>query len=122
MDTIYRKLVLFAYFLAYSVIILVFLKCNKSFEFPEKNIVYTSDISSQEDLYLFQNTRTDFFITEATHLPYSKLEDIIPIYSPDKIYLTHIDSEKELQNWYKNLPSGKKEKFIITTDGMAVRL
>ena len=99
-----------------------FISMSFLFELTGKKIIYTSDISAPEDLYLFQESKGGIFITEATHLPYSKLEDIISINSPDKIFLTHIDNEKELYDWYYKLPLNKKEKFIIASEGMTISL
>ena len=91
-------------------------------EYSEKKIIYTSDISSTEDLFLFGDINSDIFITEAAHLPFKKLEEILINNSSERIYLTHIDNEKEVYKWYDELSSKHKEKFIIAAEGLTITL
>lgn len=88
----------------------------------KKKIVYTSDIGSSDELYLFDYIQADIFITESTHLSFSDIEKAAIIINPIKLYLTHIDNETELKNWYNNLSEAQREKFLIAFDGMTIDL
>lgn len=97
-----------------------FISSSFLFKVDDKNIVYTSDIGSYDDLFLFQDTIADIFITEATHIPLARIEDAITILNPKQVILTHIDDEKEINNWFKSLPTDKNKKISIAEDGMRV--
>jgi len=96
---------------------------SSSFMFMNRNqrIIYTSDISNSNDLYLFKDTEPDIFITEATHIPLEILEEAVTILSPKKIYLTHIDKENDLKQWYEKLSDIQKDIIIIAEDGMKIK-
>ena len=47
---------------------------------------------------------------------------MLVILNPEKLYLTHIDDETELKNWYNNLNNIERKKFLIAFDGMIVEL
>jgi ribonuclease Z len=101
---------------------LKFISSSFLFKVGNNKIVYTSDIGNSEDLFLFNNIQADICITETTHLSFNDIENAATILNPTKIYLTHIDNETELRNWYNNLSANEKEKFIIAFDGMMVDL
>jgi ribonuclease Z len=101
---------------------LKFISSSFLFKVGKKKMVYTSDVGSSEDLYLFDNIQTDLFITETTHLSFSDIEKAAIILNPAKIYLTHIDDENKLKNWHNNLFEKDREKFLIAFDGMIVDL
>lgn len=101
---------------------LKFISSSFLFNVSKKKIVYTSDIGSSDDLYLFDNIKADVFITETTHLSFNDIENAVTILNPEKIYLTHTDDEKELKNWYNNLSKKDREKILIAFDGMILDL
>jgi ribonuclease Z len=99
-----------------------FISSSFLFMYRVKKIVYTSDVGSYEDLFLFQDYNADIFITEVTHVPLEKMDDAITILNPKKVILTHIDHEEEIINWFNHLPTEKKQKIKVADDGMIVRL
>ena len=99
-----------------------FISSSFLFNVGNKKIIYTSDVGSSEDLYLFNNIQPDIFITETTHLSFSDIQNAAIILNPKKLYLTHIDNETELKNWYDNFSEKEREKILIAFDGMIVEL
>lgn len=101
---------------------LKFISSSFLFKVGKKKMIYTSDVGSSEDLYLFDNIQADLFVTETTHLSFSDIENAAIILNPAKIYLTHIDDEIKLKNWHNNLVEKEREKFLIAFDGMIIDL
>ncbi len=99
-----------------------FISSSFLFSVGNKKIIYTSDIGHADDLYLFQEVEPDILITETTHLTFTEIENAAVIVNPDKLYLTHIDSETELKDWYNNLSDKEREKSLIAFDGMILDL
>lgn len=99
-----------------------FISSSFLFEYNKKKIIYTSDIGSYEDLFLFQDYAADIFITESTHIPFERIENIIPMLNPKKVIMTHIDNEEEINDWHNMLASEKKQKITIAEDGMRVKI
>jgi ribonuclease BN (tRNA processing enzyme) len=96
-----------------------FVSSSILFRIGNKNLFYTSDISSEKDLYLFSKEKLDFVISEAAHI---KLEDLLSFYretNPGKLFLTHYDdsAETNLKKWHKQLKPIDRKKIIISTDG-----
>ena len=50
------------------------------------------------------------------------MADAISILNPEKVYLTHINNEEEINDWYSSLSDKMKEKVIISHDGETVEL
>ena len=89
------------------------------FQLEGKKIIYTSDIGSEEDLFLFSDIEPELFISEVTHIsPVTLLEKIKQI-NPDRIYLIHYSDEEipALNEIMANLPNTLKEKVILAADG-----
>jgi ribonuclease Z len=99
-----------------------FISCSFLINVLGKKILYTSDIGSYEDLFLFNSIKPDIFITEATHVQLNKVENAITIMNPNKTYLTHIDNEDKILSWYKKLPETQKSKINIAADGNRIQL
>lgn len=90
------------------------------FEDDENKVIYTSDIGSEEDLYLFNN-EVDYFITEITHIIPVSLISLAQKCRSDKIVITHLDahSEESLDYFLKDQENSlKKERFIVAFDGL----
>jgi len=94
------------------------------FETERKKIIYTSDISSVGDLFLFKEITSDVFISEATHLQTSILIEALSKIEAEKIYLTHYcDEDIQLINEIlATLPSSLKNNIIIATDGLSLEI
>ncbi len=61
----------------------------------KRNIVYTGDIGSTEDLYLFKENKIDLFISESTHITPGELINAHKSLAPGITILTHIADEDE---------------------------
>jgi len=90
----------------------------------DKKIIYTSDIGSVEDIFLFKEFSSDLFISEANHLEPTLLIEAISKIETDKIYLTHF-SEDNLKSLSEILASSATEirsKIIITEDRLSFQI
>ena len=91
----------------------------------DKNIHYTSDVGEKNDLQLFRDETIDCLISEVTHI---KPEDIITSFDksdlPGRIILTHINDDDliSLQKFILELPEHLKERIIIASDGLKIKL
>jgi len=91
----------------------------------DKNIHYTSDVGEKNDLQLFRDKTIDCLISEVTHI---NLKDIITAFDksdlPRQIILTHISDDDLIscQKFILELPASLKEKIIIASDGMNIKL
>ena len=91
----------------------------------DKNIHYTSDVGGIDDLQLFKDKTIDCLISEVTHI---NPEDIITAFDksdlPGQIILTHINDDDliSLQKFILELPEHLKEKIIIASDGLKIKL
>jgi ribonuclease Z len=94
------------------------------FEIEGKKIIYTSDISSLEDLFLFNEFSSDIFISEATHLQHSVLIEAISKIETGKIYLTHFSDEdfQMIDEILATITTHLKNKIIIANDGLTFEI
>ena len=94
------------------------------FEAGNKKVIYTSDIGSEKDLFLFNEAIPDIFISETTHLsPTTILDNIISL-NPGTIYLTHYsdDDVLALGEILATLPAELKEKVKLAEDGISFEI
>ena len=84
----------------------------------ENSAIYSGDIGSENDLYLF-NEKVDWFITETTHIKSENIISLLDKLDPKKIILTHIgdDFEKPLNDFYQSLSENLKSRIILAFDG-----
>jgi len=94
------------------------------FQAEGKKIIYTSDINSVEDLFLFEEITSDVFITEATHLQTSILIEALSKIEAEKIYLTHYSDEdfQSINEILATLPSSIRNNIIIAVDGFSLEI
>ena len=94
------------------------------FKVEEKWIHYTGDVGSIDDLYIFEDMKTNIFITETTHILLEEILIAAEKINPSKIILTHITEEDEskLNFDLKQLPEDVRKKTIIATDGLKIKL
>lgn len=99
-----------------------FISCSFYFLIGNKKIIYTSDIGSAEDLYLFKAIPADYFITETTHVTLEEIYKAYQIQKPKRLLLTHIDDESEfkISQFISKLNSTEQEKIICTFDEFTV--
>jgi Metal-dependent hydrolases of the beta-lactamase superfamily III len=87
------------------------------FNFEGKSILYTADLGSSNDLYIFKNEIIDYLICELTHIKAEELTVYIDLVKPKKTYLTHIDDELLAGESIRKLKC--REDVILAEDGMA---
>ena len=94
------------------------------FEAGNKKVIYTSDIGSQEDLFLFNEAIPDIFISETTHLSPTTILDNIFSLNPGTIYLTHYSDDDTLviSEILATLPAELKEKVKLAEDGISFEI
>lgn len=89
------------------------------FKDEENSIIFSGDVGSENDLFLF-NQKVDWFIIETTHIKPEELLGLINKLNPSKLILTHIgdDFEKPLTYFHQSLPDHLKSRIIISFDGL----
>ena len=91
----------------------------------EKNIQYTSDIGKIDDLHLFDDYNINILISEVTHVkPDVILNEFDSRDNLENIIFTHIGDEDEalIKNYIAGMTKKQKEKIILATDGLNIRL
>lgn len=89
-----------------------------------KSIYYSGDIISADDLYLFENQKPGIVITEAAHVELSAILELIEKTEPEKVYLTHLSEELEIEliKRIEILPTVSREKIILAHDGFSIKI
>lgn len=84
----------------------------------ENSAIYSGDVGSENDLYIF-NQKVDWFVTETTHIKSENIIDLFDKLDPAKIILTHIgdDFEKPLNDFHQSLSENLKSRIILAFDG-----
>jgi len=90
----------------------------------DKKIIYTSDIGSVEDIFLFKEFSSDLFICEANHNEPALLVEAISKIETEKIYLTHFseDNLKSLSEILASSTSEIRRKIIIAEDCLSLEI
>jgi len=94
------------------------------FEVAGKKIVFTADIGSKADLYLFNDIPSDIFITETTHIePEILIGELLKI-DVGKIILTHISDESlsVLNEIMATLQLHQKNRIVIANDALSLEI
>jgi len=86
------------------------------------SILYTADVGSKSDLFLFDDFSIDYLVTEATHIEFSEIADAVKIINPKKCFLVHINDEQLLKDEIDKLSASERTKYYLTYDGMRVIL
>jgi len=92
------------------------------FEIEKKKIIYTSDIGSETDLYLFKDEHADYFVTESAHVTTSAIYSAYKQLHPGHLLITHINEEdaEEMITWQKSLPAEDRKKIQVCHDGLSI--
>jgi ribonuclease BN (tRNA processing enzyme) len=85
-------------------------------------VQYTSDVGAVSDLKLFTKFSPDYFISEATHIPFERIVEHIMQAKYKKSYFVHINNDDKIIEQHRKLSEEKRSKIIITFDGMKVKL
>jgi ribonuclease BN (tRNA processing enzyme) len=93
-------------------------------ESESKKIIYTSDIGSVEDIFLFKEFSSDLFICEANHLEAALLVEALSQIETEKIYLTHFSENnlKILSEILASSASGIQSKIVIAKDRLSFQI
>jgi ribonuclease Z len=83
-----------------------------------KTIFYTSDVGDESDLYLFDDFKIDYLITESAHVTLKEIQKAAEQINPEKIILTHIPDElrEELDK------TAQMSNFIVSDDKMTLKM
>jgi len=79
-----------------------------------KNIYYSGDIGSADDLLLFSDYKIDLFITEGEHVNPEDIPGIAGKLNPGRIVVTHLS--KEVAAELKTAVKSFKNKHVITAE------
>ena len=95
-----------------------FVSLSFYFKDDANSLIYSGDIGSENDLYLF-NQKVDWFITEITHIKKENILTLLEKSDPKEIIFTHIgdDFEKPLSEFHQSLPNHLKFRVILAFDG-----
>ncbi|MGA7720099.1 MAG: MBL fold metallo-hydrolase [Ignavibacteriaceae bacterium] len=99
--------------------------CNSFiFDLNGKNVHYTGDIGSLEDILLFKDFEKDILISEISHVSIPGLIKIAELLNIKKLILTHISDEDEptLLDIIKTLGSIVNIEIIDAYDGLSIAL
>jgi ribonuclease Z len=99
-----------------------FVSLSFYFKDDTNSLIYSGDIGSEKDLFLF-NQKVDWFISEITHINPSSLINVLQDLDPNKIILTHIDDEMEpIINAFivEVLSLEEKSRFVVAFDGLEI--
>lgn len=86
------------------------------------NIHYTSDLNNIDDLDIFNEQKTEYLISECTHIHPKEIISKINFDKFNSLFLVHIDSEDDIKAWYNSLENMQKDKIFITYDGLEFEL
>ncbi len=102
----------------------LFISSSILIESGNKFVIFTSDIGSETDLFLFKDFPVDCVIAETTHISIESILKVSDTSNPKKILLTHISEEDEvrLAKWHSELSPEYKAKINIAYDGMIVKV
>lgn len=90
------------------------------FKDEENTCIYTGDVGSESDLYLFDQ-KVKFYITEITHISPLELINLLNKPKPEIIVMTHLDDKAEevIEVFYDLvLRSSEKSTILIAFDGL----
>ncbi len=88
-----------------------------SFKADGKNIYYSGDVGSVDDLLLFKDSKIHLLITEAAHISFDDIINVSETFKPGKIILTHLN-EKDIPGLKNKMESTKDDFLIIAEDGL----
>lgn len=103
---------------------LVLYSASLLFEWNRKKIIYTSDISSVKDLFLFKEIHPEIFICEASHIPPHVLIKKINLINPESTYFTHYPDEdkKRLSEILANRAKKATCQIQLAVDNLSFEL
>jgi ribonuclease Z len=100
----------------------IFVSASVLLQLGSKKIFYTSDIGSDNDLFLFENEKPDWLISEATHIDLNTILHAHQKLGTKRLYLTHYDDDltPRFNILQKEQASLADNSIIICSDGMKI--
>jgi ribonuclease Z len=100
----------------------IFVSVSLLLKLGSKKIFYTSDIGSVDDLFLFENEKPDWLISETTHVNLDTIFSAHQKLGTGRLYLTHYDDNfaHEFDHWQNNLSQDERNSINICYDGMKI--
>ena len=94
------------------------------FEIDSKKIIYTSDIGSEEDIFLFKDKRADVLICESSHLESLRLMETLQKINTGKIFLTHYSEIEysQLSEILSTVEASTKCKIHFAEEGFSFEI
>ncbi len=98
--------------------------CSFLLKVNGKSVFYSGDIGQPKDLFLFQDEKTDWMISEITHITADELVEAFRKINPDKLFITHLSEEDEekVQKLSYQLPVKERQKIISAFDGLSIKI
>ena len=95
-----------------------------SFEVEGKQIIYTSDIGSEEDILLFRDKSSNVFICEANHIEPAKIIEVLGKVEASKIFLIHYsdDDFTKLSEILSTLDTLARNRILFAKDGLSFEI
>jgi ribonuclease Z len=87
-----------------------------------KNVFFTGDMGSPDDLYLFRDCIVQMLICETTHLEMQALMNAVDDLGINEVFLIHFDDEtqSDLEVWKNSLSEKIRNIFIVAYDDLSV--
>jgi ribonuclease Z len=94
------------------------------FRLKNKNVFYTGDIGSPDDLYLFRDCIVQMLICETAHLEMQALLKAVDVLGANKVFLIHFDDESQyiLDGWKNSLSEKIRNIFTVAYDDLSVSI
>jgi ribonuclease Z len=93
------------------------------FEAEKKKFFFSGDVGKADDLKLFADVETDYFITEISHVQKEEFITILKGLKTGKAVLTHLPEEDigDIKSWLNNLPLELKNKIELAYEGLLLK-
>ena len=90
----------------------------------DKKIIYTSDIASPEDVFLFKEYFSEVFICESNHIDYRLLIEALNKIEAKIIYLIHFsqDDSQKLNEILASMDSSLRDKIKFAKEGLSFEI
>ncbi len=101
-----------------------FISSSFLFTGENKNIIFTADIGTKNDLYLFEETKSaDCFIVDSTHIELDEIGSAVKNIEPKAVYLTHINDadESSIIEWIRK-QNIKNNVYHLAEDNFTLEL
>jgi len=90
----------------------------------ESKVYYSGDVSTNQDLYLFEKENPEILIAEMAHVSWDEILKCYESFKPKEIFLIHYSDEvkKVMNAKIRALPKRAQKKIILSEDGMCLKL